>query len=440
MEDQMAKATISLPRLDIHTLPGPENIHRHLLPNGIVILVRENFASPSVVFSGYIPGGSFGETEENAGLADLTISALMRGTLQRDFQEIYESIESVGASLALGTGKHTLSMYGKSLAEDLELLLELLSEVLRNPAFPETQVSRLRAEKLTSLALREQSTGARAQLAFNELAYPDHPYRVPTDGYVKSLQGFKLPNLREYHHRHVGPRGMVITFVGAVHARRVIQAVEQEFGDWENPDQESFPEIPSIGRPSSLLRKDIHLDGKVQSDLIIGSPGPNRYEPDYLAASLGNSILGRFGLYGRIGDRVREAAGLAYYAYSSLSGGPGPGAWQVIAGVNPINVNKAVDLIRDEIRKFVTKQVSQEELTDNQANFIGRLPLQLESNEGVAKALVHLERYNLGLDYYQRYPEKIASIKRNQILAISQKFLHPDHLVVGSAGPKLDEA
>jgi zinc protease len=435
----MAEDTNSLPRLDIHTLPGPETIRRHQLPNGVIILVRENFASPSIVLSGYLPGGSLGEREEDAGLADFAISALMRGTLKREFKEIYESIESVGASLALGTGKHTLSIYGKSLAEDLELLLDLISEVLRYPAFPETQISRLRAEKLTSLALREQNTGARAQLAFSELAYHGHPYRIPTDGYTESINKISIADLREFHRKHVGPRGMVITIVGAVHARKAIQAVEREFGDWENPDQEELPEIPSIDRPDGLVRKDIYLEGKVQSDLIIGTPGPSRFEPDYLAAALGNSIFGRFGLYGRIGDRVREAAGLAYYAYSSLSGGPGPGAWQVIAGVNPVNVDRAVDLIRDEITKFVTKRVSKEELADNQANFIGRLPLQLESNEGVARALVHLERYSLGLDYYQRYPEMIAGIKRDQILAIAQKFLHPDHLAIAVAGPDAGE-
>jgi len=436
----MAKTTISLPRLDNHTLPGPETIFRHQLPNGIVVLVRENFASPSVVFSGYLLGGSLDEIERNAGLADLAISALMRGTLKRDFRDIYESIESVGANLSLGTGKHTLSIYGKGLAEDLELLLGLLSEVLRYPAFPETQISRLRAEKLTSLALREQNTGARAQLLFNDLAYPDHPYGIPTDGYPESIQKFTISDLKEYHRKRVGPGGMVITIVGAVHAPKAIQAVEREFGDWENRDQVDMPEIPSVAQPGSLLRRGVNLEGKVQSDLIVGCPGPSRYEPDYLAAALGNSILGRFGLFGRIGERVREAAGLAYYAYSSLSGGPGPGAWQVIAGVNPVNVNKAADLIQDEIRKFVTKRVRVDELTDNQANFIGRLPLQLESNEGVARALVHLERYNLGMDYYQRYPQMIAEIKRDQILAIAQKFLHPDQLVIAVAGPKLSEA
>jgi zinc protease len=172
--------------------------------------------------------------------------------------------------------------------------------------------------------------------------------------------------------------------------------------------------------------------------LIIGAPGPSRFDPGYLAAALGNSILGRFGLFGRIGDRVRESAGLAYYSYSSVSGGPGPGAWQVMAGVNPVNVEKVIELIRDEIRIFSKDRVSVDEITDNQANFIGRLPLQLETNEGVAGALIHLERYQLGLDYYQRYPQIIAEITRDEILEIAHKFLDPDHLVIAIAGPQLN--
>ena len=435
----MTNPEILLPQLDVETLPGPETITRHQLQNGILILIRENFASPSIVFSGYIPGGSLGEKKEYAGLADLAISALMRGTTKRDFQAIYQSIESVGASLSLGTGKHTLSLFGKGLAEDLKLLLELLSEVLRLPTFPETQIDRLKAEKLTSLALRQQNTTARAQLAFNELVYPNHPYQVPTDGYSESINGLTIDDLKEYHRKWIGPKGMVMTFVGAVTAEEVIHIVEEEFGGWENPHQEDPSEIPFMEAPTRLLWEEISLEGKVQSDLIIGAPGPSRFEPAYLTAALGNSILGRFGLFGRIGDRVREAAGLAYYAYSSISGGPGPGAWQVIAGVNPANVERAVELIRDELRKFVTKRVTKEEITDNQANFIGRLPLQLESNEGVARALVHLERYSLGLDYYQRYPEMIAAITRDQILSIAQRFLHPDRLAIAVAGPKRGE-
>jgi len=433
----MAESKSSLPKLDIQSLPGPETIVRRELANGIVVLVRENFASPSIVFSGFIPGGSYGEPIETAGQAALAVSALMRGTQERDFQAIYESIESIGANLAVGIGKHTVSFFGKGLAEDLDHLLELLSEVLRFPAFPDEQIERLKAEILTGLALRDQNTGAMAQMAFNELVYSDHPYRVPTDGFPASVRSATLKDLKEDHRTQIGPKGMVIAVVGAVQSKRVIKVLEDQFGGWENSYQRSLPDIESKDKPKELLRKEVALEGKVQSDLIVGAPGPSRFEPGYLAAALGNSILGRFGLFGRIGDRVRESAGLAYYAYSSVSGGPGPGAWQVVAGVNPSNVDKAVDLIRDEIRKFVTARVLVDELTDNQANFIGRLPLQLETNEGVASALIHLEHYQLGLDYYQRYPQLIADIKRDQILDITQRFLDPDHLAIAISGPEL---
>jgi predicted Zn-dependent peptidase len=110
---------------------------------------------------------------------------------------------------------------------------------------------------------------------------------------------------------------------------------------------------------------------------------------------LGNSILGQFGMYGRIGDVVREQAGLAYYAYSSLAGGPGPGPWSISAGVDPANVDQAIDLILAEVSRFVNEPVSDEELENSRANFIGRLPLFIESN-AVAGALVNLERYQLG--------------------------------------------
>jgi zinc protease len=136
-----------------------------------------------------------------------------------------------------------------------------------------------------------------------------------------------------------------------------------------------------------------------------------------------------------VGDAVREREGLAYYAYSSLGGGAGPGPWLIMAGVNPANVEKAIDLIRREVGRFSTRRVSVEEIEENQANFIGRLPLQLESNEGVAAALLNLEKYNLGLDYYVEYPGRIAAISREEILGAARRFLSPDRLAVAVAGP-----
>jgi zinc protease len=431
----MAEKAASLPKLDLASLPGPDTIDRKVLPNGIAIQARENFTSPSVVISGYVKGGSLFELPEKAGLTELMVSGLMRGTQTKSFQVIYESIESIGASLRVGAGKHSISFFGKGLAEDLGLLLELLSDVLRNPAFPEDQLARLKAQMLTSLAIRDQNTSARAHLAFNEITYRDHPYCVPTGGYQESIQPLKISEIRKAHKKRIGPQGATIVVVGGVSTKAALKSVEKVFADWINPDHLLNDELPPTSPLEGVVRADIPLEGKIQSDILMGGAGPSRFESDYLAAALGNNILGRFGMMGRIGEQVRVEAGLAYYAMSSMSGGPGPGSWRVVAGVNPVNVDKAIDLIRSELRSFVTKGVTLDELTDNQANFIGSLPLQLESNEGVSGALTHVERYNLGLDYYRNYPSLVASITQDQVLEACSKYLDPDNIAVAVAGP-----
>ena len=141
-------------------------------------------------------------------------------------------------------------------------------------------------------------------------------------------------------------------------------------------------------------------------------------------------------MMGRIGDVVREQTGLAYYAYTSLNAPIGPGSWEVSAGVNPVNVDKTIELVQAEIRRFVREPVTAEELSDSQANFIGRLPLSLESNNGMASALLNLERYDLGLDYYRRYVDLVQSVNPEQILETARRYLNPDCLAIAAAGSK----
>ena len=126
---------------------------------------------------------------------------------------------------------------------------------------------------------------------------------------------------------------------------------------------------------------------------------------------------------------------MAYYAYSSLSGGLGPGPWSVSAGVDPAVVDQAIELIQVEIERFISEPVTTEELSDSQSSYIGRLPLALESNGGVTGALLNLERYDLGLDYYLRYPDLVRAVTVESILEIAQKYLNPENLAIAVAGP-----
>lgn len=429
---------ITVPELDRSALPGPETIVRQRLPNGVTVLARENFASPSVVIHGYLPAGALLEPQEKAGLASLTASALMRGTRERTFNEIFRSVESIGASLEIGAGTHFASFRGKCLAEDLPALLKLVGEVLRWPEFPKREVELLRSETLTGLTLRDQNTRAVASMKFDELAYPDHPYRLPSSGYRETVAALTNRDMREYHAAHYGPAGLVIVVVGGVENEAAIGQVAAQVGDWQAGMDNGSLEVPDAPVLPSTARHTVTLAGKTQSDIVLGTPGPRRSDEGFLPASLGNSILGRFGLMGRIGDSVRERAGLAYYAYSSLGGGIGPGPWRVSAGVNPANVETAIELVQAEIRRFTSELVTEEELLENQANFVGRLPLQLESNEGVAGALTNIERNQLGLDYYQTYPDRITSITREQILEAAARFLDAEALAIAVAGPAVE--
>lgn len=418
-----------------HSLPGSDDITRKELSNGIIVLSRANFNSPSVVVSGYLPTGGLFDSDEKLGLADFTAQALMRGTVRHSFQEIYDALESAGASLGFSGGTHTIGFGGRALSEDLDMLLDLLVDTLRQPTFPPEQVERLRAQLLTGLAIRAQDTGEMASLTFDQIVYAGHPYARPEDGYPETIQAISQDDLLTFHRSYYGPRGMVIAVVGAVEPAQVVDKITRAFGDWQYPEQPVPPSLPPVSAPEGQLTRKVNIPGKSQADIVLGVVGPERRSPDFLAASLGNNVLGVFGMMGRIGEVVREKAGLAYYAYSNLSGGVGPGPWSVSAGVDPGNVEQAISLIRSEITRFTSEPVTVEELADCQANFIGRLPLSLESNGGVASALLNLERFDLGLDYYRQYPDLVRAVTQEEVLETARRYFLPDHLGIAIAGP-----
>lgn len=419
----------------IHSLPGADDIHRVELPNGIVVLARANFNSPSVVISGYLLAGGLLDPDEKLGLADFVSSALMRGTQKRDFQKIYDELESVGASFGYNSGTHYAGFGGRSLVEDLPLLLDVMADTLQNPVFPADQVEKLRAQMLTGLAIRAQDTSDMASLTFDQILYDGHPYSRPDEGWPETVQAITLDDLTEFHRKYYGPRGMVVTVVGAVEPEKAAAEVERILGSWQNEAQVDAPELPAFEPPTKTVQRHYAIPGKSQSDIVMGTYGPKRSDPEYMSVSLGNNILGQFGLMGRIGDVVREQSGLAYYAHSSLSTGIGPGAWYVSAGVNPSNVDKAIALITQELKRYVDEGVTVEELSDSQANFIGRLPLSLESNGGVAGSLVNIERYDLGLDYFRQYSDLVRAVTVDDVRESAQEYIDPNRLVIATAGP-----
>jgi len=421
-----------------NSMPDSNTILRETWSNGTTLLAYPNPTSPAVYFTGYMQPGAIEDVDGSNGLASFTTDMLMTGTKRLNFQHLHEKIESIGASLSLGTGHLSTTFSGQCLREDLETVWHLLVEVIQQPAFAEKQFKRVRNQILTGIAIQNQDTGAVASQAFNRALYGSHPYAHPEIGYAQSVAGLRLEQLESFHAAHYGPNGLVLAVCGGIAPEVASEIFSRTIGSWQTNTQSPPRTLPPFTPPESSIRSHVALQEKNQSDLVIGVPAPKTLSRDYEVCSIGNSILGKYGMMGRIGKVVREKAGLAYEVSSHLGAGIGPTAWKIVAGVNPDNLEKAISLLKQEILRFYTEPVTQQELQDVKTQALGRLPLSIETNAGIASILVSIERYGYGLDHLRQLPAIIESVTAEEILAAAQRYWNVDKLVITSAGKALE--
>ncbi|HSN94206.1 MAG TPA: pitrilysin family protein [Anaerolineaceae bacterium] len=415
-------------------MPGKINILRSDLANGARLLSFRNPSSPAVVIRGYLNCGAVAESSEKLGTASLTASMLMAGTEKQTFKALNASIESIGANLYFGAGALQTTFAGQCLREDLPKLLATLVEVVDSPAFPQAQFERFKMQTLTMLAIQAQDSFDQADLAFNRLFYRDHPYAYPQIGTIQTVQSITRDDLTAFHQHFYGPKGMAIAIVGGIQPEEALQICQDSIGTWERPNQNALPKLPPFTPPHQTQREHIPLEEKSQTDLMLGTLAPETMSRDYYACSIGNNILGQFGMMGRLGNSVREKAGLAYSIQSDLGGGIGPTPWLIAAGVNPDNLEKALRLIRRELQRFLSQPVTATELNNSKTQMVGRIPLSLENNSGIANALLSIERYGLSLDYFSELPGILESISREEILEVARRYWDLDKLTITSSG------
>lgn len=414
---------------------SPTSVVRETLDNGIVVLVKENPASPSVTVEGTLRAGGLYETDAQAGLANLTASMLRRGTARHTFQELNALLDDVGASLSVYAGRDDAGFDGRALADDLGLLIDTLAEVLTQPSFPPDELEKLRGQLLTHLGVAEMDTGYRASLAFDAALYPSgHPYARPVAGTRDTVAALTRDDVVGFYRHHYHPEGLVLCVVGAVRAGEVVARVARALGDWRPAVTPEVREVPPVAPPAERALVRVPLPGKAQADVIWGVLGMPRTSPDYYAAQIANLILGRLGLMGRLGANVRDRLGLAYYVSSVLQVGPGPHPWNVVAGVNPADIERAMEAILSEVRGMRETLVSEEELADSKTFLNGALPLHLETNGGISGLLLDIEQYGLGYDYVQRYPSIIGAVTREDVQRVVRRYLDPERAVLAMAG------
>jgi len=405
------------------------------LSNGIRVVVHENRAAPLVVLRLGVQASSSHDDAATAGLASLVASGLNRGTSNRSFAEINALTDAAGMSIGASAGRHQTSVGARCLAEDLSLAVQLVADLARNPTFPDDEFALLKGQVLNGLRQAENDTGSVAHRNFRERCYPDgHPYRLRPQGYLPSVEGMDAKHLRAAHAASFGVDGAVVIVSGDVGCDQVTDLLEGALGSWTamGVERGAIAQAPT----PHATRHNATIEGKTQSDLVVGVPCIARNHPEFHALRLANLIFGRLGMMGRLGESVREAKGLAYGISSDLDAGLGAGPWTIRAGVNPANVDAALEGIRAEIDRLHRDGVSEDEFERARRFSTGSVALQLEANDGIAKTVGDIVLHGLGLDYIDRYPEIVGAVTIDEVnRAARQYFPKFDDLVVSVCGP-----
>jgi zinc protease len=409
---------------------------RAVLPNGTTVLVQETTFSPAVTFSVAVRGGGLYEPAALPGLAWFTGRVIDRGTASRSADAIAEALDDRGVTLKASTSRHLITLSCTCLSEDFAEVLALVADAARHAAFHPEEVEKRRAETVTAIRQDQDSPGVRASEMLQASLYGgDHPYGRPAKGTIGSVEKFTRADLIALHAARFAPSATMVIVAGDVRVPDAITLVDRVFGDWHAAHPEERP-VPPVPRHTVRHERRILMPDKSQSDIAYGFTSINRLDPAYCSYWMMNTILGQFGLGGRLAENIREKQGMAYYAFSSFDPSLGPGPLMIRAGVDPANVERALAAIDDEVGTFGREGATAQEIADTRRFLIGSIPRMLENNSSIATFLQTVEFFGLGLDYDRRLPALLEAVTLEDVNDAAASVLDPSRACVSVAGPE----
>ena len=408
-------------------VPGPAAAgaplaHREVLPNGIVLLVAERPAVPIVAVRVLTRAGAVFDPDDRAGVANLTGALLTRGTAKRTGPELDSAIEFVGGSLEAAAGRDSLTVALSVQKKDLALGLDLVSEVVLSPTFPPAEVTRKVSEIQAAIRRSEEDPGTVASRVLARLVYPGHPYGVPVEGTRESVARLTRDDVVKFYAQQVRPDTTVVAVVGAVTVDEARREITARLGAWARPA--GAPQsITPVTAPASPREETVKRE-LTQSTIMFGRLAIRQTDPDYFPLSVASYVLGG-GSASRLYARVRDEAGLAYAVYSWLSTARYGAAFAVTAQTRTAEAPKVVVMVREELARMTRGAVAERELALAKQYLVGSFPFRLDTSGKVADFLVAVEDQGLGLDYADRYKERIARVTARDVQRVAAKYFPP---------------
>jgi zinc protease len=426
-------ASTTPPQLsDPKPLTLPQVVERRL-DNGLRLLIVEHHELPIADLVMIVKSGNEEDPMRREGMASLTAAMLDEGTRTRDALQIADQIGFLGISLTTASAWDASRVSLHTPTAQLDSAMSLFADVLLNPSFATKELERLRKERLTSILQQRDRGPVIADLAFSSILYgEDHPYGRAQQGTEPSIKAITRAEMQRFYNTHYRPNNSVLVVVGDVSADDVVARANRLFGKWQPgtiPASRVAASKPSGANTTVYL---IDKPGAPQSSFRIGSIGVARATQDYFPLMVMNTILGG-AFTSRLNNNLRETKGYTYGAGSSFDMRQAEGPFTARAEIVAEKSDSALIEFFKELRN-IRAAVPAQELDKAKRYLQLGLPAQFETTSDIALRLAPVALYDLPLDYFNSYVQKIGEVGTTDVQRVAQQYVRPDNFSVVIVG------
>jgi zinc protease len=412
-------------------------VTRVTLENGLRLVVAEQREVPLVEMQLLIGAGAAQDPPGDEGVAALTARALARGAGGRSAVELAREVESLGGEIAAASGTDATIVTAEFLAEDFARGLGLLRDVVVQPTFARDEVRRAREEQVAAILAGLERPAAVAERCFAAFLYGPHPYGRPVDGRIPTVRELGRGDVRDFYDRWYHPGNAILVLVGAVAPDAAVAAAGEAFGAWtgrpEAVPRRAAPPVPVGARRVLLVDKP----DATQAQLRFGDVAIARSHPDYLVATIANTILGG-GFTSRLVEELRIKRSLTYGAWSMFVARLTGGDFRVSTFTKSPTTVETLRLALEVTGEFRATPPDARALEKAKAYLRGQFPLRLESPDALAARLAELEFHGLPEDELTTYQARVAAVDAAEVAAVAARAMPaPERVaivVVGRAG------
>jgi len=404
------------------------NIKREVLPNGLTILTEEMQHIRSVSIGIWVKTGSRHEDPHVNGISHFLEHMVFKGTKGRTAADIARQMDSIGGNMDAFTAKECICFNVKVLDEHMPIALDVLSDLVLNPVFDTSDISRERGVILEEIKMDEDNPDYLVHEIFTQNFWKDHPLGKPILGTKETVRKFEQVSLKDHAARYFSPTNIIISAAGSLNHERFVELVKEKFSHLAKT-KNGFHQAPPKVVPRIVMRNKKSLE---QVQICVGVPShPISHEQRYSSYLL-NTLLGG-GMSSRLFQNIREQQGLVYAIFSELNPYRDTGCLSVYAGTSRQSATKVVESIVKEFRD-IKQPVSADELRRAKDQLKGSLMLSLESSSARMSNLARQEMYFdrfLGLD---EIIERIEAVTVDDLLEMSKEFFKTEAIAVTVLG------